>query len=168
MPQSDSTVLTQKIIDFIREIGIEVSFSELTQETVLPGIEIDRGRIIIDRERLKYPGDLLHEAGHIAVVPLAERETLTPVTLASRKDSAAEEMMAIAWSYAAGVHLGIDAEVIFHNDGYHGGAKNIAEAFRDGRGFGVPMLEYVGLSERVELDGKWRSRFPVMLRWIRD
>ena len=27
---------------------------------------------------------------------------------------AAEEMMAIAWSYAAVVHLGLDASVVFH------------------------------------------------------
>ena len=36
------------------------------------------------------------------------------------------EMTAIAWPYAAAVHLGIEIEVLFHPDGYKGGAEWLA------------------------------------------
>jgi hypothetical protein len=35
-----------------------------------------------------------------------------------------EEMAAIAWSYAACVHLGLEPTVVFHSDGYKGGSES--------------------------------------------
>ena len=61
---------TKKIVDFILSIGIPVSIEKIEEDTFLPGILIKNGAIYIDKEKLKYPGDLLHEAGHLA--------TLTP------------------------------------------------------------------------------------------
>ena len=43
---------------------------------VLPGITVDDGALVLDRDKLMYPGDLLHEAGHLAVMPSAERNML--------------------------------------------------------------------------------------------
>jgi hypothetical protein len=63
------------------------------------------GEIVVDMEKLKYYGDILHEAGHIAVVPAKERSTLNEKDIAKREQRDAEEMMVIAWSYAACVHL---------------------------------------------------------------
>jgi hypothetical protein len=34
------------------------------------------GGLVYDWERLTWPGDLLHEAGHIAVIPAALRPTI--------------------------------------------------------------------------------------------
>ncbi len=61
---------TQKIVDFIQSIGIEVRKETISEKTFLPGILINKGVMIIEEERLLYEGDLLHEVGHIA--------TLTP------------------------------------------------------------------------------------------
>lgn len=97
-------------------------------------------------EKFKYPGDILHEAGHIAVVPPAERHLLNADTIATREQREAEEMMAIAWSYAACVHLDIDAGFVFHDNGYKGGGSSIAESFKQGHYFGVPMLQWVGMT----------------------
>ena len=33
----------------------------------------EQGSIVIDKDALLYPGDILHEAGHIAVVPADRR-----------------------------------------------------------------------------------------------
>ncbi|MGB7019857.1 MAG: hypothetical protein WBD80_11725, partial [Xanthobacteraceae bacterium] len=51
----------------MRSIGIEVRAATLIEPTFLPGLDIRHGAILADEARLTYPGDILHEAGHIAV-----------------------------------------------------------------------------------------------------
>lgn len=76
----------------------------------------------------------------------------------------AEEMMAIAWSYAACVHLGIDAKFVFHDNGYKGGGSSIAENFKEGRYFGVPVLKWVGMCNNPEEE----NGYPKMIKWLRE
>lgn len=84
------------IIDFIRGVGIAVETGALPEDGFLPAITMRDGRLVYDPERLQYPGDLLHEAGHIAVTDPALRPTI------SKFDSnGGDEMAAIGWSYAA-------------------------------------------------------------------
>lgn len=157
--------LTTKIVSFLRGIGIEVERENLDGETVLPGINIRCGTLLVDESKMKYPGDLLHEAGHIAVVTPDRRGRLDwNVGM-----KAHEEMMAIAWSYAAAVHLGIDPAVVFHPDGYRGGGGSIIENFNDGRYVGVCTLEWIGLTaepKRAEAMGV--EPYPNMLKWLAD
>ena len=155
-----------KALNFIREIGIETEFRAINQDTCfLPGLMIERGRIIIDKCKLKFHGDMLHEAGHIAVVPASERNTLDGPAIAKRKDAAAEEMMAIAWSYAACVHLAINPEFVFHSNGYQGGSASLIENFSAGRYVGVPVLQWLGMTAPVGSDN---GVFPCMVKWMRD
>lgn len=159
----------QKAVDFIQSIGIPVLFREISGKSFLPGISIEAGEIVVDREKLKYPGDILHEAGHIAVVPSAERPLLNETTICTRPMREAEEMMAIAWSYAACVHLDIDAGFVFHNDGYQKGGSDIAENFKEGRYFGVPMLQWTGMAlEKPNPEQPEKPAYPQMLKWARD
>jgi hypothetical protein len=158
--------LVSQLTDFIRSIGIEVSFEPLSESGFLPGISIRDGVIIVDNEALLYPGDLLHEAGHIAVVPRAERGTLSPETIGTRPLQAAEEMMAIAWSYAACTQLGLDPAVVFHAGGYMGGGDSILSTFSSPTPIGVPMLQYIGLTcygSRAAEQGT--PPFPAMQQW---
>lgn len=160
-----SSPITQSIVDFLIEIGIEVRKRAIVDETFLPGILVEDGALAIDEDRLSYPGDLLHEAGHLAVVPPSRRRALhTHVG-----DDPAEEMMAIAWSYAAAVHIGLDVRVLFHDGGYKGGGASIAENFTGGRTVGVPMLAWIGLAaegRRAEELGV--PPYPHMIRWLRE
>lgn len=159
----------KKCIAFLQEIGIEVQFEKVPADSFLPGICISGGRISIDMEQFKYPGDILHEAGHIAVVPAAERNTLDAASIAKRPMREAEEMMAIAWSYAACVHLGLDAHFVFHDEGYKNGGSAIAENFNEGRYFGVPMLQWTGMAiERKRDEDPDTPVYPAMLKWMRD
>src|SRR5215212_811911 len=103
MINNDKEALLDRIVGFVREIGFECREADLSQhKTFVPGIAIDRGSLLIDRARLLYPGDLLHEAGHMAVISGERRMKVQ----GDAGKKAAEEMMAIAWSYAAAVHLG--------------------------------------------------------------
>lgn len=154
--------LISRLADFVREIGIPVRSTSLPGDTFLAGLDIRDGILLVDEESLKYPGDLLHEAGHIAVAD--EPRRFAPVL----KPTKAEEMAAIAWSYAAIRHVGLPAEVVFHGQGYQGGGGNLLEAFEKGCGPGIPMLAWFGLTvdpNGPEADGK--QTFPHMNRWVR-
>lgn len=161
---AEEYLLITKTVDFLRSIGIPVHFRPISYTTFLPGISIEKGEIVIDKEQLKYPGDILHEAGHIAVVPAADRPSLDEHSIAGREQREAEEMMAIAWSYAACVHLAIDASFVFHDHGYKNGGSSIAENFKEGRYFGVPVLQWVGMCRNE----KEENGYPKMIRWMRE
>ena len=155
--------ITAKIVDFLLEIGLDVQSTSFEDDGFLPGIKLEQGALLIDESKLKYPGDLLHEAGHLAVKPPLERgET----TLNAGGDGA-EEMMSIAWSYAAAVHIGIPLEVVFHEHGYKGGGDSLIEIFSQGNGFGVPVLQWLGMTadaKRAEALGV--APFPHMIKWL--
>ncbi|MFA6059428.1 MAG: hypothetical protein WC756_14575 [Taibaiella sp.] len=161
--------LLERTVAFIHSIGIPVEYRSLNEDTFLPGILIDNGSIIIDLQQLKYPGDLLHEAGHIACVPTADRAGLTAISIGQREHHAAEEMMAIAWSFAACKYLAIDPYFVFHEEGYQGGGKAIADQFEEGKYFGVPMLQWAGMTAEPRLAEKLdRPAYPAMVKWLRN
>jgi hypothetical protein len=153
--------LTERLAEFARGIGIEVRRAWLPEKTFLPGLHISHGAILIDEARLTNPGDILHEAGHVAVADPVKRaaETFTP--------DDGDELATIAWSYAAARHLGVDPAVVFHG-AFKGGGASIVENFDSGRYFGVPLLQLYGMSceaRRAAEEGV--PPFPHMLRWMR-
>ena len=165
----DNTRLLDKCIDFLHQIGIPAREDKLPVDSFLPGLSIEEGCIIIDRAALKYPGDILHEAAHIAIVPSTERPSLNAETIGKRPGSEAEEMMAIAWSYAACMHIELDPYVVFHDDGYKGGGSYIADAFANKNYFGLPMLQWVGLTaDEKNAPGLNVDPYPHMIKWLRD
>lgn len=157
--------LTRRIVDFLAAIGLPVYAGRLTGDTFLPGILLDRGSLRLDEARLAYPGDLLHEAGHLAVMPPDRRRAVH----ADAGKDAAEEMMAIAWSYAALVHLRLDPAVVFHPAGYRGGSQALLENFAARRYIAVPMLQWLGMAaddrRAAELGV---APYPWMIRWLRE
>ncbi|WP_118974736.1 hypothetical protein [Taibaiella koreensis] len=158
----------ERAIAFIRSIGIPVDFCTLSGDTFLPGLQIEHGHIRVDRDRLRHPGDILHEAGHIAVVPPEERQQLCGDTIAQRDNRAAEEMMAIAWSFAACKHLSLDPGFVLHDEGYQGGGSTIVAEFESGHTFGVPMLQWAGMTaEPRQAEALGRAPYPLMTCWLR-
>jgi hypothetical protein len=169
MDSSINEASLQKCITFLNEIGIMTILDESSTEGVLPGLSIQKGCIVIRKDNLQYPGDLLHEAGHIAVVPASDRPSLYDERLAGRENREAEEMMAIAWSYAACIHLELPPEFVFHPNGYKGGGNYIMEAFSEGRYFGLPMLQWVGMAlDENQAKKKKTLPFPHMVQWLRN
>lgn len=155
--------LTNKIISFLHRIGIHAKLSSVDDSAFLPGLYIHGGTLIIDTERLKYPGDILHEAGHIAVTAPDQRASLTG-DVHKCGHGPAEEMAAIAWSWAALKEIGLMADVLFHQQGYKGGSTSYIEAFENQQYFGYPMLVYWRLTNNPDEPGG----YPQMLTWLRD
>jgi len=157
------------ITDFVRSIGIPVIMDIISEETVLPGIAIRNGGLTIDPEKLLYPGDILHEAGHLAVAPPEIRQTMGGALDPKKDFEIAGELMAIPWSYAACLHLQVDPRIVFHSDGYHGGSDSILDNFSQGRYFGVPALQWAGMTfDEKNAAEKEVPAFPHMIKWMRD
>ena len=145
-----------RIAAFLIGIGLEVRYESIEGPTVLPGITVDGGVLVVDRDRLTHVGDLLHEAGHLAVTPADDRTSLS----IDVGDDGGHEMGAIAWSYAAAQHLGLAPEVVFHEAGYRGEARSLVENFAQGRTVGVPILTWRGLTST--------EAYPLMTTWLAD
>lgn len=157
------SVLLKQIVAFIRSLGIEVTEREMRRSTLVPGIDIEGGGLIVEEARLCKPADLLHEAGHIALTPIAQRAALDGTV----GTSAAEEMSTIAWTWAAARHLGIDPREVFHDEVISGNGPALLENFEAGRYVGVPMLQYWRMTQE-RAGGGAPPPYPHMRRWTRD
>lgn len=152
----------EKITTFFTEIGINWRYGEIAGESFLSGVQISKGTMVIDINRLKHPGDLLHEAGHLAVEPEISRQKLDD-NMRECGQGDIEEMAAIAWSWAALTAISIPPEVVFHPEGYRGHSQSLMGCFQRGDIWGQLHLETWGLC-KVFGDP---NCFPRMYRWLR-
>jgi hypothetical protein len=136
LPPMDATLTD--ILRFLHHIGIPTTRRKLPDSTFLPGLTLHGSGLLIDPARLAHPGDLLHEAGHFALTPAAERPRLSIETTFTLGD----DIGAIAWSYAAIISLGLDPSIVFHDGGYRGNSRAYIENFALGRYVGVCLLEW--------------------------
>lgn len=170
MQNTSTAPLTTELINvigFLREIGIPVVEKTLT-DTFLPGLSLGPNCIYVDFDQLLYPGDLLHEAGHLAVTTPAERLVAGTEAQSPEWPSGGEEIGAILWSYAAAVHLKLPLDFVFHSNGYKNGSEMLMDNFEKGNYIGLPFLEWAGLclsEERAATTGQ--KAFPFMLHWLR-
>jgi hypothetical protein len=156
-------------VQFLEQIGIKVIEKELPETTFLPGLSIVSGAIHVDYEKLKYPGDLLHEAGHLAVTTAVERKLAGTNETSPDWPTQGEEIAAILWSFAAVKHLKLPIEFVFHPHGYKNDSEWLISNFNSENYIGLPFLEWAGLSlgkERALREGK--EAFPAMIKWLRD
>jgi hypothetical protein len=148
-----------RILTFLRETGLTVHERPIPGPTFLPGLTIDHGALVVDEASLLYPGDILHEAGHLAVLSPDARQNAD----GDVGDDGGLEMAAIAWSYAAALHIGLDPSVVFHADGYKGGSNSLLENFATGRYIGLPVLVWAGMTAATGA-----RPYPFMTRWLRS
>lgn len=157
---------TQQMVTFLREVvGLTVIEDSLADQTFLPGLTLRGAALVYDPKQLRYPGDLLHEAGHLAVIPSAVRESNDPALIQQALDDA--EVAAIAWSYAAICYLGLPIALLFHPDGYKGRSESLQLSFSMGIFPGLPQLEARGLAVSPRNAAASNiAPYPAMQRWI--
>jgi hypothetical protein len=144
----------QAICAFLEEIGIAIELRDYPDKEFVPGMAVIGGKVVIAQGGSGYPGDLLHEAGHIAVAEPELRAGLSEVGT-----DPGDEMAAIAWSVAAARACGVPLAVLFHPAGYKGGAAELVRDWEAGQPFGVPLLGWYGMTSAAD--------FPAMTRWLR-
>jgi hypothetical protein len=158
------------ITAFLDGIGIPVATRDLhVGGAFLPGVLIERGGLVVDEAQLAFPGDLLHEAGHIAVAPAALRPAMSgSLDDVPGLDTSTLEWAAIPWSYAAALAIGIDPALVFHEGGYRGRGPGLLANFALGVPIGAHLLEQAGMTAsppRAVALGV--PPYPHMLRWLR-
>jgi hypothetical protein len=164
-PLTTSTTLApadylDRMLEFLTTIGLPVRETSFEKTGFLPGLLIDKGGLLLDHTRLLYPGDVLHEAGHIAVTVAAERPLLGANVTENHPEKEGEELAVLLWTYAACRHLDIPPVVVFHPDGYKGQSKWLIESFTTGQYMGLPLLVWMELTIT--------EGFPTMTRWLRE
>lgn len=159
----------KKMILFCNSIGIKVIKKRNIENSFLPGLSLGANVIYVDYERLVHPGDLLHEAGHLAVTVSEERMLIGTGKRPKEWPTQGDEVAAMLWSYAALVHLNLPIEYVFHAEGYKGESPWLIDNYTSYNYMGLPLLEWMGLTyskEKAEIMGV--LPFPNMIQWIRD
>ena len=144
-------------MDFIGGIGLNIRAAQIAGDTFLPGVTVRDNTLLYDPSRLQFPGDLLHEAGHMAVLSPEQRAAID----GDFGGSGGWEMAAIAWSHAACRHLNLPLDCVFHDGGYRGDATWLRQSFQEGNTIGVPLLEWKGLCTT-----RGAERYPIMQAWL--
>lgn len=148
--------------------GVKCRLKPIEGTSFLPGLKLDNGTLIIDTEKLLYPGDILHEAGHLATASPEVRATMND-ELPGCDLHQGGEMMAVAWSYAACIYMGISPEVVFHEHGYRGGSQNLLRNFAAGCYIALPMLEWTNMAYDKKKAAQLNVQpYPHMQKWLRE
>ncbi len=165
-----------RTLDFLTSIGI-VTVPRDDADGFLDAVRIVHGTLHYAPSRV-LTSDLLHEAGHLAVLPSAyrsmadgdlddmyedmlkdasERHPIDSPELRAAMQSG--ECEASAWAYAAGVAIGLDPDEIIHPDHYDGTGELVRFQFENRCHFGVNGLRHGGMIDSVRT-------YPRMLRWL--
>ncbi len=165
-------------IDFVREVGLEVKLLPTPVRGFIRHVRIDQGALFIDDKC--PPSALLHEAGHLAIIPrdfrslastnvskaiargfkAAEKAGLTaipdePIVRALLQASDPE---ATAWAFAAGRAIGLPDEVIILDREYDGDGRMQRVMLSRGQHLGIHGLQHAGMCNA--------RRYPKMSRWL--
>ena len=133
------------IIEFITRIGIPVRPTKLADDTFIPGIKIIKGELLYDDHQILSYGDLIHEAGHIALMSPSERREISGNVAEFRTPAQDDELAVILWTYAVHKEIDIPIEIIFHEEGYKGDSEWLINQLQSGQYIGLPLLAYLGL-----------------------
>ena len=156
----------RRTAEFLRSIGIRIEPAPIDGPTVFPGTLIRHGTLVVDEEKLVAPGDVLHEAAHIALAP-PERRSSDAAFL--RDADGGEEIATIAWCWAAILRLGLRPEDVFHGTAYpRGDSPTIIEAGKGGNFIGFPLLQVWGMAfDAQHARARGVEPYPHMVQWIR-
>jgi hypothetical protein len=103
------------------------------------GIKTTNGTLTVNPD-VAHPGDLLHEAGHLAILPVAVRTALSGDGLGNiefteayqacfaidQRLGYATDSAATGWSILACIELGLDLSIVFANGFYTGEGEQYA------------------------------------------
>lgn len=161
--------LVTRVLAFLRAIGLRVDEETLQTPGFLPGVAVRDGGLVVDRAALQWPGDLLHEAGHLAVMPAALRPRQSGALHDCEHVPHAGEAEATAWAYAAACAVGLSARELFHAGGYHGHGEGLAMTYACGVYPGLHGLMQAGMAHGIaQAQTLGVAAYPRMRRWLRE
>lgn len=173
----------KKVVAWLQARGFTVEQGCRWATPFNDGVWLD-GDLVVYDQNVAHPGDLLHEAGHLAILPSCIRvhvkpgdlETFTqpqitrymrehPNAMAYPEDPVALACMnagdleAIAWSYAAAIDIGVNPGLVcanwFPDDESR---KTTLQLLKAGGYFGINGLRMAGFMN-------WTRDFPKLKFW---
>lgn len=162
--------MKERVIDFLNSIGIVVKKGTVPKKSFLPCLLIQDGEIFYE-ENFNI-SDMLHEAGHLALVPGEYRKFCTgdmgkavrilwtiiekvegkiaPDSLIYRQLLQCGDPEATAWAFAAGVKNNIPPEIIILDRQYGGSGSSIRECLKHKCYLGINGLRAAGFIDSVK------------------
>ncbi|MBU2767240.1 hypothetical protein HAP94_13925 [Acidithiobacillus ferrivorans] len=149
----------------------------------LPHVCIDQGTIQATREVLL--GDLLHEAGHLAVMPARFRPLMSGNLYRSLREISAQledaapdnpdllgfinadDQAATAWSWAVGIHLGMDPLCIIESAAFGGEGDDIRLLLSVNQHYGIHALQASEFCAVRKISAAGRPVFPHLAFWLK-
>lgn len=161
------------VLSFLDLIGIKnARLKKMPKNLFFEEVGIWHGSIICNN--FTNIGYLLHEIGHVAIVPFRFRkychidmdkslEKITNIPGVELDDALinTSDQEATAWAYAAGKHLGFDEDLIIRDEDYDGQGSEIRFALESKCFGGINGLRAGGMLDSVK-------NYPNLTKWTQD
>lgn len=160
LPDSSTRTALSLVTDFLTRIGMPWRWAE-GASGFIPGVDIRDGELLV--APTARASGLLHEAGHLAILPgdfrpLAQRDvggvaklmlrsidfSLDPDGPLQRAALQCSDPEATAWAWAAGVHLDLPPEVIIMDDEYGGDGRMLRMQLKSRAYAGINGIAHAG------------------------
>lgn len=171
-------------VNFLRGIGLTVIESD-DAKGFLENVRIDAG-VLYYRPGVTSAANLLHEAGHVAIIParyrqfasdcieeliikmcdeMGERQASDPHFDPDSPENCAimqaGETEATAWAFAAGRAIGLPDHLIIEDQDYDGEGEGVRFALAMNSHFGINGLRRGGMCQSVKT-------YPALTKWLQD
>lgn len=173
----------ERTMRFLNEIGISVQMAP-GASGFIDHIEVVNGGLHVDPRATA--SSLLHEAGHLAIVPTEFRHMLNgDLGAGMRKiiqyldglelepDSHLERAIlqtgdpeATAWAFAAGRAIGLPDKLIIQDDEYSGEGRFIRNALAAGAYVGINGISHAGFCVRRANPYRPLPVYPTLAYWL--
>lgn len=176
-----------RAVEFVSRIGIDVMCAPV-RDSHIPYVSISDGGLVVDLDKV-FPGDVLHEAGHLAVVPQPFRSKANgdladvqramgrhleiygdrglggwpedPVCRALLQCGEAE---AIAWQYAAARAIDLPEEWLFPEASFDDAWQSLLIGLKLGSHMGIHGLQAAGWTSTRP--GAATPAYPELAFWL--
>lgn len=190
-PQGERQRWAAAAIDFVRSIGLSVTegIAQDVEGAFVPGVRIVDGGLIVDSATV-FPGDVLHEAGHLAIIPAQFRPLATgtlrqvfkamtqhlkdnptllggwPEDLVCRGILQSGEAEAAAWQYAAAHQIGMPDEWLFPPESFNGESEDTLLRLKANQYFGINGLQAAGWTRVHAMGNPAKPQYPKLAFWL--
>lgn len=179
-----------RAIEFVRSIGLSVTtVDDELSGSFVPGIRVEAGGLLVNLEKV-FPGDVLHETGHLAVMPGQFRPKAKGTLNAVFRDMTdhleanpeglgmwpedptcrailqCADPEATAWQYAAAQHIGLPDEWLFPEGSFEGNSKEILLGLKMSSYMGINGLQAAGWTKLRALARAPLPVYPKLAFWL--
>ncbi len=180
----------RQCVDFVREVvGLPVVEVTDAVDGFLPHVRVKGGGLQVDVAQC-YPGDVLHEAGHVALIP-AQFRPLAEGGLEAVNEAMAEflkahpdgllswpenpvcravmqvsECEATAWQYAAAVEVGLPMTWLFPPGSYENEGDTELLRLRHNRHMGINGLQAAQWTQVRHNPHRPLPVYPQLAQWL--